>query len=67
MIVDELNGFTIPAANTVELKGKIRWFIDNAEKIPQMKKNARNSVLKYTWNDYEVNSAVEIKSIVYSE
>lgn len=67
LIVDELNGFTIPAANTVELKGKIRWFIDNAEKIPQMKKNARNSVLKYTWNDYEVNSAVEIKSIVYSE
>lgn len=60
-IEDGVNGFVFEGGNDAQLHNRIQWFIDNPNKLPQMSQNARNSVLKQTWESYyeHVTNAIE--------
>lgn len=47
------NGFIIDAGNTEQLKQQIIWFKNNQIKIIEMSKNARQTALQFSWNNYE--------------
>lgn len=53
VIVDGHNGFVIDVSDEQQLKQKIDWFLDNMDKIPMMKKNARTTVDNHGWNNYQ--------------
>lgn len=53
IIREGYNGYTIEAGDTKQLIDKIMWFYNNMEKLPEMQKNAIQSVTNKTWDTYE--------------
>ncbi|MCU1807112.1 glycosyltransferase family 4 protein [Cytobacillus firmus] len=64
IIIDGYNGFIIPIGDSKVINEKVNWFINNKDKIPQMKINARNTALQYTWEAYNERVAKIVKSIL---
>jgi glycosyltransferase involved in cell wall biosynthesis len=64
LIKDEYNGFVIPAANGDAIANKIQWFIDNKDRIPEMRKNARRTAEQFTWEHYEKNILLSINDLI---
>lgn len=58
------NGIVYDALSEDDLKEKIDWFLNNRDKIPEMSMKARQSALKYTWDDYHKKYAIELKKIL---
>lgn len=58
------NGFVFQAGNDKELSEKIRWFINNRDKISQMGEYSSSYVKKYTWEAYYKNIQSAIKKII---
>ena len=61
IIRDGYNGFVIDAGSTDQLVEKITWFMNNMDKLPQMQKNAIESVRDMTWDAYEKNLVSQLK------
>lgn len=55
VIVEGQNGFVISVSDEQQLKEKIDWLLNNMDKIPSMKINARKTVEKLSWSDYRQN------------
>lgn len=64
IIINYENGIVIPTSNEDALYDAINWFICNLESLPQIKKKARESALKYTWENYHTNVIVAIENIM---
>lgn len=52
VISDYKEGFVVEPRNIEELKEKIVWYYQNADKIPEMSKQARKTAGYYTWEQY---------------
>ena len=63
IIEDGKNGFVISASNSNEIVNKIKWFINNKNKINEMRKNAYKTSTIYTWENYNQKIVSEIKKI----
>ena len=63
-ITDGYNGFVVRAMDEEDLSNKIKWFMSNPEKLPEMSKNARESVNGLEWNDYYANVQKAINCII---
>lgn len=63
-IDDYQNGLVYDALSEDALKEKIDWFLNNRDKIPEMSIKARQSALKYTWDEYHKKYATELKKIL---
>ena len=63
-IIEGYNGFKFEAGNDTDLKGKIQWFVDNPDKLPEYSLNSRKSVEKQTWQSYYDCVVKAIEAIV---
>ena len=61
------NGIVYDALSEDALKEKIDWFLNNRDKIPEMSMKARQTALKYTWDEYHKKYAIELKEILEDE
>lgn len=62
-MTDGVEGFIVPIQSTDSIAEKIRWFLDNPEKICVMGANARKMAESVTWDKYDEkinNSIMEI-------
>lgn len=66
IIVDEYNGFVVPVQDVNKIVEKIRWFLDNKNRLPEMKKNSIETAKKLTWEIYEKNITSVICDIIES-
>jgi glycosyltransferase involved in cell wall biosynthesis len=57
LITEGENGFIVPAGDSLALAAKIRWFCDNSNRIPEMGRNARKSILA-------VNQECQLEKVV---
>ena len=64
VIVDGQNGFVIDVSNEAQLSNRIDWFLNNMDRIPIMKKNARKTVENLGWSDYHQKVFSAVSSIV---
>ena len=64
LIKDGENGFVVPIANSDALAEKIQWFIDNQDKIEQMGKNAKETMLNVEHSDQNEVLANHIKEVM---
>ena len=48
-------GFVVEPRNVEQMKEKIRWYCEHAEKIPKMSRKARKTAEEYTWVKYGEN------------
>jgi glycosyltransferase involved in cell wall biosynthesis len=62
IIQDGYNGFLIDAGSTEQLKEKILWFQNHMEELPQMSRNAVQSVSNMTWEHYGDNLVKQLKT-----
>ena len=53
VVTEGYNGFLIDAGNTEQLVEKILWFYHHMDQLPQMQKNALDSVRGRSWSAYE--------------
>lgn len=63
LIQDGVNGFVVPACDSKAIAEKVIWMIQNVDKIPQMKLQARKSVDGFDWEDYYQRTVSIIKNI----
>lgn len=63
-IQDGYNGFVFKAGDDIDLKEKIQWFIDNPDMLPEMSRNARQSVKHLTWDDYYKRLQSAMRNII---
>lgn len=52
LIIDEKNGFVVQPSNAKQIAEKMIWFIENKDKLPNMKRMAYETGIKYTWDRY---------------
>lgn len=52
LIIDGKNGFIIDIQNSEQIIEKVIYFIKNKSKLYEMQKEARNSVLQLSWENY---------------
>ena len=64
IIKDYDNGILVKPHETECLVDAITWFLNNKEKLSEMRKNAYNSCLDYTWDNYSISLNRAINSIV---
>lgn len=64
VIQDGINGFTINAGDRKAIENRVRWFINNKDKIPNMSKNATETGKKYTWENHAVYFANALSDIL---
>lgn len=63
-IVEEYKeGFVIEPRNIKEIKDKVKWFLDNKDKIKDMGKAARAKAETYSWDFYSQNVVKIINEI----
>lgn len=67
LVTDGKEGFVIPIGNVDEIINKIKWFIDNTEKINIMGEYANKKAKNYSWETYEKKVFTEISKILVSE
>ncbi len=49
-VVDSVNGFTVPAADSSAIATMIKWFKDHPDKVQELGDNARESSKQYSWD-----------------
>ena len=64
LIIDSYNGFLIPAGDSQAIVEKLTWFLENRDQIEQMRINAYNTALSYTWEKYERCVVDAIETVV---
>ena len=52
VVTEYEEGFVIEPRDIEQLKDRIRWFYNNADKIPEMSVAARKTAENYTWIQY---------------
>lgn len=52
LIRDEENGFLVPEGDVDALEAKMRWCLENRERLPEMGCAARATAERFTWNAY---------------
>lgn len=52
LIIDGYNGFIMEPGDLYAMKKFIKYFLDNREKSYEMSKNAANSVVDFSWENY---------------
>lgn len=57
------NGFVVIAGNVHAISEKMKWFMDNPERICDMGESARQAAKKYTWERYEDDIVNAIRQI----
>lgn len=63
LIVDGYNGFIIPYGDEKSIYDKLIWISENREDLKIMSKNARETAINQTWNNYNNNIKNAIISI----
>ena len=63
-IIEEKNGFVVPIQNIEVLIEKIMWFVNNPELLSQLKMEAYESSLMYSWDNYSYSIGTAIKQIL---
>jgi glycosyltransferase involved in cell wall biosynthesis len=66
LIIDGVNGYVIPVANSDAIATKVQWFIDNRDKINEMSRNAIETAKNYTWQEYQKRLTYVITEIINS-
>lgn len=66
VVEDGVNGFVYDANNESALRQHILWFMNNKERLPRMSINARQTAVKYSWENYHTNVANAIKECINS-
>lgn len=66
-IEDYKNGFVIPIQNIKAIQDSLLWFVNNRERIPEMKQRAIETAGKYTWETYEERVSSSIIQIIDGE
>lgn len=64
LIEEGKNGFVIPIGNKEKLLDRMKWFINNKEKIVEMGEEAKKISQNYTWENYEKNIDKAFKEIL---
>lgn len=64
VVEDGVNGFVYDANNESALRQHILWFMNNKERLPQMSIDARQTAVKYSWENYHTNVANAIKECI---
>lgn len=64
VIVNGGNGFVYNADDESALTNFICWFKNNRSKLPEMSKNARETALHYSWDNYHENVVSAIKNCI---
>lgn len=54
-ITNGIDGFEFEAGNDVQLKERIKWFIDHPEYLSEMRVHSRKKAEQYTWEVYYKN------------
>lgn len=65
-IINGVNGFVFEGGNDVALKDRIDWCLHNRDKLFNMRKSARESVLSYTWDKYSMKVSAVVERIINS-
>jgi glycosyltransferase involved in cell wall biosynthesis len=63
VVEDYKEGFVIEPRNIEDIKEKVKWFVDNKDKIKDMGKAARAKAEIYSWDNYSQNVVKIIKEI----
>ena len=53
IVTDGVDGFVVETSNEAQLFEKMKWFIENKNKIAEMGKKACETGRKYTWDRYK--------------
>lgn len=64
LITNGYNGFIVPASDGNAIVERLLWFSNNKEKFDVMRDNARESVEKYTWENYNQLLKTVIEKVV---
>lgn len=64
MIIEGVNGFTVPIQSAEALVEKIRFFIEQPDRIRPMGENARKMAEQYTWERYSRNAAEAVIQMI---
>ena len=64
LIIDGREGYIVPASNQDALYEKMKWFVDNPDKICTMGMNAHKTSQKYTWEYYGTTVVDAIRKIL---
>ena len=67
LIEDGYNGFVIPAQNVDAIIKNVIYFFQNREHLKQMQINARQTAIKYTWENYYKNIGDIFEQILSDE
>lgn len=61
---DNDGGFCIGESNSEQIYHYANWYLDHAEQIPMMGKNAADSIQKYSWENYFKTVSLSVKEIL---
>lgn len=64
LITEGKEGYIVPASNQDALYEKMKWFVDNPDKICTMGMNAHKTSQKYTWEYYGTTVVDAIRKIL---
>lgn len=64
LIEEGKNGFVIDISDSDQIAEKMIWFIQNKNRIPEMKKNAHMTGSKYTWDKYYTDISKKIHRLL---
>ncbi len=60
-------GFLVPIRSPETLAGKIEWFADHRELLPDMRLAAQSKAAEYTWGRYGEKIAATVRSVLARE
>jgi glycosyltransferase involved in cell wall biosynthesis len=63
LVIEGETGFLVPIRSPERIADRLRWFISNQEKIPQMGEMAKIHAATYTWENYASTIVNEIKKL----
>jgi glycosyltransferase involved in cell wall biosynthesis len=63
LIEEGENGFVVPIQNSEMIRQKMKWFVDNRHRIPEMGLRSHEMVRNFTWESYGKRVAMCIKGI----
>jgi glycosyltransferase involved in cell wall biosynthesis len=64
-VLDESCGRVVAAGASEQLVEELRWFGDNRDKLPAMKKAARAEAKKFTWKGYRTTVATAVTPFLH--
>lgn len=51
-IISKENGLIFPICDVEAIKNSLMWIYDNSNKLPELSRNAHDTAMNYTWEEY---------------